>query len=69
MKTNRFGIAIGGKQRLCQAFEERVRREYLDELAVAADRSRKSAIEEKIQQEIKERMKRVASPGSLWSSH
>jgi len=53
---------------LRKAIEAQVRREHQDGLAAAADESQKSAIEEKIQRKIKEQMKRVASPYSLWSS-
>ena len=68
MKRNALGIATGGKQRLRKAIEAQVRREHQDELSDAPDHWQKAAIEEKIEQEVKERMKRVASPHSLWSS-
>ena len=69
MKEKLFGIATGGERRLRKAIEAQVRRGHQAELAAATNPSQKSAIERKIQQEIKEEMKRVASPYSLWSSH
>ena len=66
MKRNRFGIAEGGEQRLCEAIEAQVRREHDAELSAVTDDSQRAAIEEKIQREVKDEMKRVASPYSLW---
>jgi len=68
MKKDSFGIAIGGEQRLRKAIEAQVRLEHQLELDAVTDESQKSAIEKKIQQEVKERMKQVASRYSLWSS-
>jgi hypothetical protein len=68
LKTNRLGIAVGGEQRLREAIEAEVRREYLEALAAEVDNSKRLAIEEKIKKEIKARMRRVASPYSLWCS-
>lgn len=64
---NRVGIAMGGEWRLRKAIESEVRREYEKELSAAAF-SQRAAIEEKIQKEAEERLRRVASPYSLWSS-
>ena len=68
MKRNPVGITSNGELRLHEAIEAQVRREHRDELAAAADKSQKASIEQKIQRKIKEEMKRVASPYSLWSS-
>ena len=68
MKKDSFGIAIGGEQRLRKAIEAQVRLEHQLELDAVTDESQKSAIEKKIQEEVKERMKQVASRYSLWSS-
>ena len=68
MKRNPVGITSGGELRLRVAIEAQVRREHRDELAAATDKSQKASIEQKIQRKIKEEMKRVASPYSLWSS-
>ncbi len=68
MQENSSGIAAGGEGRLREAIETQVRREHQDELSATTEHWQKVAIEEKIEQEIKERMKRVASPHSLWSS-
>jgi hypothetical protein len=62
-----FGISVGGEKRLRKAIEAELRHEYEKELA-ATDYGRRQAIEEKIKQEAEERLRRVASPFSLWSS-
>jgi hypothetical protein len=63
-----FGITRGAERRLREATEAQVRREHQDELSAMSDHWQKAAIEDKIEREIKERLKRVASPHSLWSS-
>ena len=68
MKKEFLGIATGGEHRLRKAVEAQVRREHEDELSAATKYWQKVAIEEKIEHEIKERMKQIASPHSLWSS-
>ena len=68
MKKDQMGIAVGGERRLRKAIEAQVRREHEAELSTAADHWQKVAIEEKIEREIKKRMKQVASPHSLWVS-
>ena len=68
MKNDRLGIAVGGKHRLQQAIEVHVRAKHQHELSVCTNESQKTAIEVKIQAEIKDELKRVASPYSLWSS-
>ena len=68
MKINPFGITEGGERRLQEAIEAQVRREHRDELAASTDKSEKIAIEEKIQQAAKQKMKRITSPYSLWYS-
>ena len=45
-----------------------MRAKYQAELAACANEAQKSTVEEKIQREIVEELKRVASPYSLWSS-
>jgi hypothetical protein len=67
VKSNLLGISAGGEKRLRVAMEEQVRREFQRELSEAADHWAKVAVEEKIEMEVKERMKRVASPQSLWN--
>jgi len=68
MKSHQMGIAVGGEWRLRKATEARIRAKYQSELAAASDRQEKAAIERKMQQEIREEMKRIASPYSLWGS-
>jgi len=68
MKTNPFGIAIGGEQRSRQAIDAQVRREHEAELAATNDYWQKVAIEEKIQRKVEEQISRVSSPYSLWNS-
>lgn len=68
MNRDPLGIAEGGEQRLREAVEAQVRRAHHDELTAAPDHFQRTAIEEKIQQEIEEKMKRVVSPHSLWHS-
>ena len=57
-----------GERRLLKATEDRIRAKYEGELAAATDKQHKAAIEEKIEKEIREEMKRIASPYSLWGS-
>jgi hypothetical protein len=68
MKSSQIGIAMGGKRRLRQAVETHVRAKYEVELAACGNGAQRQAVVEKIQREIKEELKRVASPYSLWSS-
>jgi hypothetical protein len=68
MKQKTFGIAIFGESRLREAVEAKIRAEHQLELAGALDEAQRSEIEDKIKRKIKEEMKRVASPYSLWSS-
>lgn len=58
-------IAVGGERRLREAIVAEVRKEFEKELAAAAHDAR-AAIKEKINRVIKERMKEVSSPQSLW---
>jgi hypothetical protein len=67
MKNKYLGIAEDGEERLREAIEAQLRQERKDELTVATEYWQKVALEVKIQREIKERVKRVASPYSLWS--
>jgi len=69
MKENPLGIAADGERKLRKAIEAEVRKKHQQELEATNDHWRRAAIEDKIGQEIKERMKLVASPQSLWSSH
>ena len=68
MKSKPLGIATGGEQRLREAIEAQVRRQYQGELAAAPNHLQQALVEQKIQREIKKQMHRVASPYSLWSS-
>ncbi len=66
MDNGRFGIATGGEGRLWKATEARIRAKYERELSASSSRSQRAEIEAKIQRELKEEMKRIASPYSLW---
>ena len=66
MKKDQMGIATGGERRLRKAVEVEVRREYEAEFSAASEHWQKVAIEEKIEREIKGRIKKLASPQSLW---
>jgi len=48
--------------------EAEVRKKHEEQLAATTDHWVRISIEEQIQEEVKKRMKRVASPHSLWSS-
>ena len=61
-----LGIRADGEQRLRKAVEDQVRREHEAELAAATEHWQRIAIEDKIAQEVRARMKRFASPQSLW---
>ncbi len=65
---NSLGIAEGAQDRLRRAIEAQVRQEHQEELSATNDLWKRASIEKKIKREIKERLKRVASPYSLWSS-
>ena len=58
---------MGGAWRLRKAIEAEVRREFEKELA-AANFSQRWMIQRKIRQEVKRRMRGVASPHSLYFS-
>jgi hypothetical protein len=64
MKT--LGISTGGEKRLRDAIEDQVRREHEAELAAAVEHWQKAAIEDKIAEEVLDRMRRLSSPQSLW---
>ena len=68
MRSSRTEIAIGGERRLRKAVEAQVRAKHQAKLAACGDAAQKASVEEKIQREIAEEFKRVASPYSLWSS-
>ncbi len=68
MKQHLSGIAVGGERRLRKATEARIRAKHQGELTAAHSLQQKAAIELKIQQEVAEEMKRIASPHSLWGS-
>jgi len=68
MNNSLTGIAVGGKRRLRKAVEAQTRAKYQTELAACGSEAQKAAVEEKIQREIAEELKRVASPYSLWNS-
>jgi hypothetical protein len=64
---NRTGIAVGGWWRLRKAIEAEVRREYQKTLS-SVGFWRRIAIEKEIRKEVQKRLRRKASPYSLWSS-
>ncbi len=68
MKTHALGIAEGGGERLRKAIELRVRKRHERELAATKDHWRRIGLEVRIRKEVKDEMRRVASPYSLWSS-
>ena len=68
MNTDPSGIAAGGERRLRKAVEAQVRARHQADLAACTNGSRKAAIEEKIEREIRDEMKRLASPYSLWGA-
>ncbi len=67
MRTS-TGIATGGERRLRKAVEARIRAKHQADLAACSTEAQNVALEEQIQREIKEELKRVASPYSLWGS-
>jgi len=68
MKTGSFGFVADGEQRMREAVNAQVRRDYERERAVASSFWQKIAIEKKIYREMKKRMKQIATPYSLWLS-
>jgi len=64
---NGSGISAGGHLRLWKAIDAEVRREFEKELA-AANFWQRRIIQRKIRQEVKRRMRGVASPHSLYLS-
>jgi hypothetical protein len=61
-------FSAGGEQRLNDAIREQVRREFAEELATTTEYWAHAALEKKIEDEVKRRMKEVSSPQSLWSA-
>jgi len=68
MKTNSLSFVSDGKERMREAVNAQVRGEYQKQLITARDFWQKVAMEKKIYREVRERMKRIASPYSLWIS-
>ena len=68
MSKDSLRIAVGGERRLRKAVEAQIRQAHQNELSRASDGAQRASIEEQIQREIQQEMKRVASPYSLWSS-
>jgi len=68
MKTGSFGFVADGEQRMREAVNAQVRRDYERERAVASSFWQKIAIEKKIYREMKKQMKQIATPYSLWLS-
>ncbi len=66
MKTHSLSFVFDGKERMREAINAQVRREYNNELSAKLDFWQKIAIEKKIYREVKERMKRFESPHLLW---
>jgi len=58
-------IVSDGQWRFREAIRDQVRREHEQELAAATDYWQKVAVEDKINREVKERIKRMVSPYSL----
>ena len=68
MKTGSLGFVADGEQRMREAVNAQVRRDYEKERAVASGFWQKIAIEKKIYREMRKRMKQISSPYSLWLS-
>jgi len=68
MKTGSLSFVCDGEQRMREAVNAQVRGEYQKQLITACDFWQKVAMEKKIYREVRERMKRIASPYSLWIS-
>jgi hypothetical protein len=68
MKKHSFRIAVGGEPRLREALKAKIRARYQRVLSSPSNREQKAETEKKIQQELEEETKRVASPYSLWGS-
>jgi hypothetical protein len=64
---NGSGISVGGAFRLWKAIDAEVRREFAKEFA-AANFWQRRMIQWKIRQEVKRRLRGVASPHSLYLS-
>lgn len=62
------GLSADGERSLNKAIYEQVRREFAAELASTSEYWAHDAIEKKIEDEVKRRMKEVASPQSLWGA-
>jgi hypothetical protein len=60
------GIVADGETRLLSAIEAEVRKEYQNELAAASGFWQRMLVKKKITREVRKRLKRVASPHSLW---
>jgi hypothetical protein len=66
--SNSSGFSTGGEQRLRDALREQVRGEFAAELGAATEHWAHAAVEHKIEDEVKRRMKQVASPQALWGA-
>jgi hypothetical protein len=62
------GFIADGERRLRDATYAPVRREFAAELAAATEYWAHAAVEKKIDEEVKRRMKDLASPQSLWGA-
>ena len=67
MRRHLLGIAEGGEERLREATEARIRAKYQREFTATTTSQQKAAIDEKVRQELRDEMKRIASPYSLWA--
>ena len=65
MNNYGLGFVADGEVRLRSAVRSQVEREYKAELAATADYWQRVAIEKKIEKEVSDRMKQLASPYSL----
>jgi hypothetical protein len=64
----RLGIVSDGRQRLRKAIEAQVRHDYQQELSSASNYWQRAEIEKKVGKEVENRLRRVGSPFSLWTS-
>jgi len=66
---NSMAIAVGAEGRLHRAVRAAVLKQFETKLLAAADSAEKARIEKEIREAIRARLKRIASPYSLWAGH
>jgi hypothetical protein len=64
----KLGISEGGRERLREAIDKQVRLDFQHELVATTELWARAAVEKRIAEEVKRRMKEVASPQSLWGA-